>query len=192
MLLNHTSEFTALTEAQYAAVGKAVVEWANIEYLLGVVLTRLLATPEFLGRTYTDSMSAARLQDAIIEAVEIHRVRYGLRLVGEPLLNEIAKVNGEITSLRVTRNKIAHFCWCRSTDEELFGTNFAGGVTSPKKERRDSAVLSSTALAELHTKTFAIVEQLMSIVTRLPRITEESLLTPPSSGQPSTVDHSKL
>lgn len=76
MPLNHTSQYSELTQAQYAALGKAVVEWVNVEFLLGVLLSRLLATPEFLSRTYTDSISAVRLQGAIAEAVEIHRVRY--------------------------------------------------------------------------------------------------------------------
>lgn len=75
MPLNHTSEYSQLTNAQYAELGKAVVEWANVEYLLGVLLSRLLGTPEFLARTYTASISAVRLQDAIAEAVEIHRIR---------------------------------------------------------------------------------------------------------------------
>ena len=44
MPLNHTSKFAELTEAQYAALGRAVVEWANVEYLLGVLLSRLLVS----------------------------------------------------------------------------------------------------------------------------------------------------
>jgi len=79
--LNHSSKYAALTEAQYAAIGRTVVEWANVEFLLGVLLARLLATPEFLARTYTDSISAVRLQEAIVEAVGIHAFRCGHRLV---------------------------------------------------------------------------------------------------------------
>lgn len=65
MPLNHTSQCAELTEEQYAALGKAVVEWANIEELLGAVIGRLLATPDFLARSFTDSMSAVRVQDVL-------------------------------------------------------------------------------------------------------------------------------
>lgn len=184
MPLNHTSEYAALTEAQYAAIGRAVVEWANVEFLLGVLLSRLLATPEFLARTYTESISAVRLQKAIADAVEIHAVRYRHRLVSREALDDILDVNKRVSSLRAIRNKIAHFCWVRRHDEEIFGTSFGGGVPSPKKERRDSAVLSSDELLKLNSEAHSLVEQLMTLVAGLPEVTEESLLTPSSSGLP--------
>lgn len=182
MPLNHTSQYAELTDAQYRAIGKAVVEWANIEYLLGVLLGRLLSTPEFLARTYTDSMSAARIQGAIQEAVEIHQSRYGYKLVPERVVCEIAEINSKVTSLRATRNKIAHFCWCRSSDDAMFGTNFAGGIPTPKKEKRDSALLPMSELAELHRQAFDLVERLGAIVSNLPRIEEETILTLRSTG----------
>lgn len=181
MPLNHTSHYSELTEAQYALLGKAVVEWANVEFLLGVLLSRLLATPEFLSRTYTDSISAVRLQDAITEAVEIHRVRYHHHLLAEQILLEIDQINSQVTKIRGMRNKIAHFCWVRSHDGELFGTSFRGGVPSGKRERRDHTVLSSQELANLNSDAHLLVEQLMKLVTRLPEVSEESLLTHPSS-----------
>jgi hypothetical protein len=174
--LNHTSQYSELTDTQYAAIGKAVVEWANVEFLLGVLLSRLLATPEYLSRTYTESISAARLQSAIAEAVEIHRVRYGHRLVPEQILLEIVQVNSLVTAIRGVRNKIAHFCWVRSHDEELFGTSFRGGVPSKKKERRDHAVLTSQELAQLNNQTHSLVEQLIQLIAKLPAVSEESLL----------------
>ncbi len=177
MPLNHTSKYSELTEAQYSAIGRAVVEWANVEFLLGVLLSRLLATPEFLGRTYTDSISAVRLQDAINEAIDIHRLRYGHRIVSEEVLLEIVQINTRVSALRSMRNKIAHFCWVRSHDEELFGTIFRGGVSSLKKERRDNAVITSQELTNLNAEAYSLVEQLMKIVDNIPEVTEESLLT---------------
>ena len=38
MPLSHTSQYSELTDAQYIELGKAVVEWANVEQLLGVLL----------------------------------------------------------------------------------------------------------------------------------------------------------
>lgn len=189
MPLSHTSKYSELTDAQYAALGKAVVEWANVEFLLGVLLSRLLSTPEFLSRTYTDSISAVRLQDAILEAVEIHRVRYSHRLLSEQILLEIVQVNLQVTAIRGMRNKIAHFCWARSHDEELFGTSFRGGVPSAKKERRDHAVLTSKELSKLNGEARSLVEQLMKLVARLPEVSEKSLLALPSSGLPAAAEH---
>jgi len=175
--LNHTSQYSELTDAQYAALGKAVVEWANVEFLLGVLLSRLLGTPEFLSRTYTNSISAVRLQDAIAEAVDIHRVRYSHRLISEQILLEIVQVNSQVTAIRGMRNKIAHFCWLRSHDEELFGTSFRGGVPSSKNERRDYAVLTSKDLSKLNGEAHSLVEQLMKLVAKLPEVSEERHLT---------------
>jgi hypothetical protein len=128
MPLNHASEFAALTDEQHAAIGRVVVEWSNVEYMLSVLLSRLLRTPEYLGRTYSAGMSAVRLQAAISEAIEIHRDRYGRKFIAEELLVRIENSNNRITGLRAERNKISHFCWCRTDDESVFGTSFAGGI----------------------------------------------------------------
>jgi len=177
MPLNHASEYSQLTNAQYAELGKAVVEWANVEYLLGVLLSRLLGTPEFLARTYTASISAVRLQDAIAEAVEIHRIRYKHRLASEQVLLEVIQVNSQVTALRSMRNKIAHFCWMRSHDEELFGTSFRGGVPSAKMVRRDHTVLTSSELSKLNGDAHSLVEQLLKLVAKFPEVREESFLS---------------
>lgn len=182
MPLNHTSQYAELTDEQYVALGKAVVEWANIEQLLSVLLGRLLATPDFLARTFTDPLAAVRLQEAIQEAVDIHRVRYGERVVSGDLLDEIAKINKSVTSLRGMRNKIAHFCWCRRSDESLFGTSFAGGIPTPKSERRSSAVLKLSELRKFHQEAFSLVERLIVLTESLPCVDEELLLTLRSTG----------
>jgi hypothetical protein len=67
MPLNHVSTFSDLTDEQYSAIGRVVVEWSNVEYLLSVVPSRLLRTPEYLGRTYTAGLAAVRIQTAISE-----------------------------------------------------------------------------------------------------------------------------
>jgi hypothetical protein len=81
--LNHHSEYSALTEAQYAAIGRAVVEWANVEFLLGVLLSRLLATPEFLARTMYDLLfnypNLVRLLAVPFIALDVLIVRYLFR-----------------------------------------------------------------------------------------------------------------
>jgi len=175
--LNHSSEFAELTDQQYTVLGKAVVEWANIEQLLSVLLGRLLVTPDFLVRTFTDPLAAFRLQEAIQEAVEIHRVRYGERVIAGALLDDILRINRSVTELRGMRNKIAHFCWCRQSDDSLFGTSFAGGIPTPKSERKNVAVITLSELVDFHQRAFALVEELISLTEKLPKIDEELLLT---------------
>jgi hypothetical protein len=172
MPLNHTSEFADLTEEQYAAVGRVVVEWSNIEYLLSVLLSRLLRTPEFLGRTYAQGLSAVRLQSAIAEAIEIHRHRYGRRFVPEPTLATIESVNGRVSTLRSERNKISHFCWCRTNDEEVFGSALAGGVPTDKWERRNNKALSLAELRNLHSEAYVLTEELVRITSAMEAVDE--------------------
>ena len=106
MPLNHSSQYSELTNEHFQAIGKLTVEWSNIEFLLGVLLSRLLVTPEFLARTYTDRMSGAMRQDAIGEACKVHSHRYGYKLIGQEQIEKILDANKKITQLRAIRNKI--------------------------------------------------------------------------------------
>ncbi len=175
MPLNHVSKYSDLTDEQYSAIGRVVVEWSNVEYLQSVVLSRLLRTPEYLGRTYATGLSAVRIQTAISEAVEIHRHRYGRRLIKEPELAAIEAANIRVTTLRAERNKISHFCWCRTNDEAVFGTSFAGGVPTEKWERKNSKTLKLSELQALHSEAHALTEELMRIVNAVPA-TDESVV----------------
>lgn len=171
------------------ALGKAVVEWANIEHLLSILLGRLLATPDYLARTFTDPLAAFRLQKAISEAVEIHRVRYRARVIEEVLLDEILLINQSVTALRGIRNKVAHFCWCRQSDESMFGTSFSGGAPNPKYERKKSAEVTLSELTDLNQKAFALVEQLIVLIEKLPKADEEQLLTRGTPGPARNSEH---
>ena len=172
MPINHVSRFADPTEAQYAALGKIVVEWSNIEYLLGVLLSRLLRTPEYLGRTYVEGLSAVRLQSAISEAVAVHRYRYGAKRVLESHLGTIEELNDRVTALRAARNKISHFCWTRWSDDEVFGTSLSGGVPDAKRERRMNKSLKLSDLKHLHAEAYALTEALLQITELLPKVEE--------------------
>lgn len=41
MPLNHNSIYAELTDCHFKLIGKIVVEWSNIEFLLGVVDSRI-------------------------------------------------------------------------------------------------------------------------------------------------------
>jgi hypothetical protein len=175
MPLNHSSQYAELTNEHFQAIGKLTVEWSNIEFLLGVLLSRLLVTPEFLARTYTDRMSGATRQDAINEACKIHSYRYGYKLVGQEQIKKILDVNNKITPLRATRNKFAHFCWSRSSDEEIFGTNFSGGVPVGSKYKKSFVSFTVAELEELHKKAYEIVDVLSDLTQNLPEMEEDGL-----------------
>ena len=175
MPLNHTSQFAELTDDQFKLIGKIVVEWANIEFLQKLILSRLLFSPEFISRTYTDHMSAVRVQDAIKESVELHRHRYRANVINENILSEIEKVNKEVRNARTHRNKFAHFCWTRSTDEAIFGTNFSAGLPESKKHKKSYIVIKNEELEQLYKESFDLVDRINHILQKLPEIEEEDL-----------------
>jgi hypothetical protein len=172
MPLNHASQFAALTETQYSALGKIVVEWSNIEYLLGVLLSRLLYTPEYLGRTYADGMTAVRLQSAISEAVAIHKDRYGAKRIAKAQLKLIEDINERVAALRADRNRVSHFCWTRWSDDEIFGTSLTGGVHDAKRKRKANTILKLSELKRLHVEAHALTEELIRIIEDLPKVSE--------------------
>ncbi len=185
MPLNHSSKYAELTPRQFELIGRLVVEWSNIEFLLGVLLSRLLFTPEFLGRVYTDELMASRLQSTLGKALSIHKYRYQNGVVSEELAAEIAALNTEIEQIRGKRNKFSNFCWCRSSDEEIFGSGLSAHVPPSKDLDRDSMVVTVKELEELYRKSYSVVDRLSATVKKLPSISEEENLTSASSRPPS-------
>lgn len=176
MPLNHSSQYAQLTDRQFELLGRVVVEWANLEFLLGRLLNRLLHTPEFLGRTYTDQLTASRIELVIREAIDIQRVRYESLIVPEASQAAILELLTKIQSKRALRNKIAHFCWLRTTDDTIFGTSFSGGLPGSAKHERSYASLTTSDLEDAHQSVAAIVDELQSVVSSIPQVSEEEAL----------------
>lgn len=176
MPLNRSSPYAELTQEQYLLIGRYVVEWANVEYYLSELLCRLLLTTPFLARTYATTLSSSQMQDALKEAIEIHRVRYELRLVTPELLDAIEKANSEITVLRSIRNRFAHFCWMRQSDEKIFGTRFSGGVPSAKRDRKTTAVLEVKKIEEMLQRLRGMTLHMADLIERVPEVREEAIL----------------
>lgn len=172
MPLNHSSTYADLTPRQFEAIGRLVVEWSNIEFLLGVILSRMLRTPEFLGRVYTDELMAVRVQSAVNKAISIHKDRYGSKLIPHSLLGDIADINSEIERIRGMRNRFSHFCWCRSSDEEIFGSALSGNVPSSKKFKKDSWTVTLKDLEDMYQQSYSVVTRLSAIVNKIPEIPE--------------------
>ena len=179
MPLNHTSKYAELTDEQFVLIGRLVIEWSNIEFLLGVLLSRLLFTPDFLGRVYSDEMNISRIQGALKKALDIHKRRYGSRIVPTKTLDEIMQLNADIEKLRGLRNRLSHFCWSRSNDEEIFGSGLSGVVPQSKRLDKDSMNVSVSELKEAYRYAYQIVDHLSGIIQRLPEIDEDETLTTP-------------
>ena len=171
-MLSHTSKYAALTDEQLKLLGIISVEWSNIEFMLGVILSRLLYTPEFLSRTYTSNLSAFKLIEAIYESLEIHKSRYGNTAINHDVTERVKIAVDSANKLRATRNKVSHFCWSRSHDTEIFGTNFSGGVPSKKKEKKNMSVLSNHELLNMGNECHKIAGELMKLAEVLPEIDE--------------------
>ncbi len=183
MPLNHTSQFSELTDKQFNLIGKIVVEWANVEFMQKLILSRLLFSAEFISRTYTDRMSAVRIQDAIKESVDLHRHRYCGEIISEDILSEIEKVNNEVHDARAHRNRFAHFCWTRNTDEEIFGTNFSAGLPGSKKYRKSDIVITNKELEQLYKESYNLVDKINQLIEKLPEIEEDDLTKRPKTEQ---------
>lgn len=175
MPINHTSKYSQLTDEQFNLIGKIVVEWANVEVLLGELLSRLLFTPDFLGRVYSDAMSAHEIQEALLKALEIHRYRYGNQIISFKAMEEIKKINAEIKELRSFRNKISHFCWSRSSDGSICGTSASGHIPTKKREEKDFITMSVQRLNKYCVDTYNIVERLSDITNKLPKVAEQTI-----------------
>ena len=175
-MINHTSKYAELTDDQFKTIGKIVIEWSNIEFLQKLILSRLLFTNEFLSRSFTDQMSAVKVQESINEALDIQLQRYQGKLIPEKVIENIRSLNKKVTEVRGKRNKFAHFCWSRSNDEEIFGTNFSGGIPDSKKYRRGVVTLNRKEMENLYKETYDLVDKLSEIYESLPEIKEEEII----------------
>ena len=135
-----------------------------------------LGVAPVLGRTYTDQLSASRVEAAIREALEIHRVRYRSQVVPEAGQQAALVLLGKIQGMRGLRNKIAHFCWTRSTDDEIFGTALSGGLPGSAKHERSYVSLTTAELEQANKAFSTVVDELSSLVSSLPEVTEEDAM----------------
>jgi hypothetical protein len=176
MPLNHSSKFADLTSPQAEMLGRFVVEWSNIEYLLGELLGRLRFTPSFLSRVYADELSAYKFQSALGQAVRIHRERYGCQAIERHTLDRIDSLRPSLDKLRGMRNRFSHFCWARSNDDEIFGTALSAQLPDEKGDVKDFKVITLSAIREAHEEAWKLVEELSSLISSIPEFTEEEAI----------------
>ena len=95
-----------------------------------------------------------KLQKAIDEAVELHKLRYRTQIVSEDKLSEITSINKKLFKLRKTRNQFAHFCWARSSDDEIFGIGFSTATAGSKRQDKDTVTLKVNELKGFYSQLF--------------------------------------
>ena len=92
MPLNHLSKYTELTDKQFILIGKLTIEFSNVEFLLSKILSRLLITPSFLSRTYTERMNVSSILEKIKKAINIHSNRYGHKIISKQLCERLTQL----------------------------------------------------------------------------------------------------
>ncbi len=173
MPLNHTSKYAELTDAQFILIGKLTIEFSNVEFLLSEILSRLLITPSFLSRTYTDRMNVNAIIEKIKNAIDIHSRRYGFSIVPADVCESISDIVAEIGKIRLIRNKFAHYCWCRDDDNKIFGTGFSSSHAKHQKPDEDCLLITNPEIEEMYLTSYKIVDRLEGILMRLPELLED-------------------
>lgn len=169
----HATKHSTLTDEQIRSIGFFLVEWSNVEVLLKQVLCRLLCAPDFIGRTFTDGLSAASIDKKIREAIELHQHRYRGSLVSNPLILRTLALCNRANQARSLRNKFAHFCWTRSDDQTIFGLDFSGGPPDTAKHRRGMATIKLSELERYGKEAHLLVDELLSLLKDLPELAED-------------------
>ena len=175
MPLSH-SKYSEMTPEQYELLGRFVVEWSNVEYLLGEVLSHLMIIPGFLGRTYNDQMRALDLDKAIRNILDIHEKRYTHVLVTEALCAQVLELVNMAGDLRSKRNKLAHYLWSRWSDQKVFGTRLTGKLPVRGKENRDSWLMTNEQLQEYGSQAHQLVESFLELLPLLPSKNEDDFI----------------
>jgi len=176
MTINQSSKFAELTDDQYKVIGKIIIEFSNLEFLLGNLLSRLLIMPEFLGRTYNDLLMADKLIQGIENAIQIHEERYGCRIVDKETLSDIQRILRQIKGIKSIRNKFSHYCWYRWDDSTIFGTRLSGKIPNLKKPNEGTILITNDKLLQEYQKAINAVKDLYSLIDKLPELEEDKNL----------------
>ena len=171
-------EFSTPTEAQYAMLGRAVVDWSILDLLIETLLARLLRAPDFPSSAITRRLGfEARLQ-ALDALMELHRVRYGHRLLPQEALAAVKDAIARARTLKPFRNQVAHWIWFRSDDETLFATPLL--ARQPKAKKTDGMTVTNAALRRNIADVEALAEMLQIAFDRMPEVDEMAGRTLPT------------
>jgi len=171
-MLSHTSKYSELTDAQFSALGRVLVESSNTEHLLEIIITRLLRAPDYPMLAITSQLGYKQRLEAIKILIDTHRRRYHNKLIDETMLDKLSDLIKQVDQFRIDRNRCAHYLWCRDTDEKVFGIKLTGRHSDSKKPNRDCVTFTVMELNSIATQMHAIVDDLITILEGLPGIEE--------------------
>ncbi|MGB0649906.1 MAG: hypothetical protein ACPG3U_07700 [Rhodothermales bacterium] len=170
---NHSSSEAELTDQQFLAMGKLFVEWSNVEFMLGTLLSRIVFVPEILARTYTDQLSATRLEQAIKNAVDLHKRRFSYSVISRDKLDQLERLVNDASVVRRTRNKLAHYCWSRHSDNAIAGFKLSGRQAPNSSQTRDYQEYTLEQLKTEYERAYALVEGMIAFAISIPENEEE-------------------
>ena len=175
MPVNHYTKYNELPDHHYSLIGKVMVEFSNIDTLLSILLTRLLLSPDFLGRSYTDQLTISRTINAIKQALDVHFYRYNNKFISEEKSGHIRDVLKSVEEVQKVRNKFAHHNVGRHLDG-ISLINFSGKPPNEKDPTSNYTVMSEESLKNLYTNAYGIVEVLRKITETIREVDEVFIL----------------
>jgi hypothetical protein len=94
--------YTAIPEGHWAAIGRALASWAELEFLIDRTTWHLLGVDQGLGACLTAQFSSvfARL-DALLSLAE-------MRTISKSSIDELKKFRGHLGGLSERRNRLVH------------------------------------------------------------------------------------
>jgi hypothetical protein len=171
-VLNHASDYSQLTQDQFSSLGRVIVESSNIEYLLEIIMIRLARAPDYPALAITSQLGYVQKLNALKVLVDTHRRRYGSSLISDDMLDRLSSLLKEVDSFRMDRNRCAHYLWCRTTDETVFGIRFTGKHGDARKHNQDCMTFTVDELNSIASEMHRIVDDLLAVLTSLPEIEE--------------------
>lgn len=162
--------FSTPTEAQYALLGRAVVDWSVLDLLIEALLARLLRAPDFPSSAVTRRLGFEARLEAVDALMDLHRVRYRHRLLPQEALAAVKDAVARARALKPFRNQVAHWIWFRSDDESLFATPLLG--RQPKAKKTDGMTVTNAALRGNIAEVEALAEMLQAALDRMPEVDE--------------------
>jgi hypothetical protein len=167
-MLSHASKYSELTDAQFSALGRVLIESSNIEHLLERIIIRLLRAPDYPALAVTSQLGYYQRLKALNILIDTHRRRYHSKLINKTTLDKLSDLIKQVDQFRIDRNRCAHYLWCRDTDEKVFGIKFTGKHGDSQKPNQDCVTFTVMELNSIATQMHAIVDGLITILESLP------------------------
>jgi hypothetical protein len=129
-------------------------------------------------------MTFADRIEAVKNALDIHKRKYSNKIISENLNIKLKSIIDDITNIRSYRNYFSHYCWMRSNDNKIFGTQLSGRLPKVGEKDKDSVVISNEKLENIYEKAYQLVESLSQVIDQLPELEEIMQLAKKSHYKP--------